>query len=130
MTQENVEVVRRMLGARDRDDLPAVLACVAPDVEFIPLRAATEGIYRGHAGVEQFAADTAENFEKFQPIYELADLGDQVLAYGTVHVRGKGGGVEMDIRSAGLFDVRDGRIVRWQDFGSKERALEAAGLSE
>jgi ketosteroid isomerase-like protein len=130
MSQENVEVVRRLLDARDRDDLPAALECLDPAVEFIPLRAATEGIYRGHAGVEQFVTDTAENFESFQPHYQLVDLGDQVLAYGTIHLRGKGGGVEMDIPSGGIFDVCDGKVVRWQDFGSKERALEAVGLSE
>jgi hypothetical protein len=53
-----------------------------------------------------------------------------VLAYGTIHVRGKGGGVAMDIPSGGVFDISDGKIVRWQDFGSKQRALEAVGLSE
>jgi ketosteroid isomerase-like protein len=130
MSQENVQLVRRLLDARDRGDIPAALACFDPEVEFIPLRAATEGIYRGHAGIEQFVTDTAENFEGFQPHYELVDLGDRVLAHGTIHLRGKGGGVELDIPSGGIYDVRNGKIVRWEDFGSKERALEAIGLSE
>ena len=34
------------------------------------------------------------------------------------------------IQTGGLFEFRDGRIVRWEDFGSKSKALEAAGLSE
>ncbi len=108
MSRENVEVVRRLLDATQRDDLPATLACFDLDVEFIPLRAATEGPYRGHAGIERFRADTEENFETFEPHFELNDLGDRVLASGTIHVRGKGSGVEMDIPSAALIDFRDG----------------------
>jgi limonene-1,2-epoxide hydrolase len=102
----------------------------APDVEFIPLRAATEGAFHGHRGVEEFVADTLENFVTFEPHYELRDLGAQVLAWGTIHVRGRGGGVEMDIPTGGIFELRQGKIVRWQDFGSKEKALEAVGLRE
>lgn len=53
-----------------------------------------------------------------------------MLAFGTIHVRAKGSGVETDIQTGGLFEFRDGRIVRWEDFGSKSKALEAAGVSE
>jgi ketosteroid isomerase-like protein len=130
MSRENVDVVRRLLEAQERDDLPAALECLDPDVDWIPLRAATEGSYRGLEGVEKFYADTRENFEVFEPHFELSALGDRVLAWGTIHVRGSGSGVETDIPTGGVFDVRDGRIVRWQDFGSKEKALEAVGLSE
>jgi ketosteroid isomerase-like protein len=130
MSQENVEVVRRLLDAVERDDRPAALACLDPALEWVPLRAATEGAYRGHAGFEKFWADTDENFETFEPQFELRDLGDRVLAWGTLHVRGSGSGVETDIPTGGIFEVREGGIVRWQDFGSKEEALEAVGLSD
>jgi hypothetical protein len=29
-----------------------------------------------------------------------------------------------------LFEFRDGKIVRWEDFGSREKALEAAALAQ
>jgi hypothetical protein len=29
-----------------------------------------------------------------------------------------------------VFDFRDGRVARWQDFGSREKALEAVGVRE
>jgi hypothetical protein len=45
-------------------------------------------------------------------------------------VRARGSGIETDIESGGLFESRDGKVIRWQDFGSKDKALEAAGLSE
>jgi ketosteroid isomerase-like protein len=130
MSEENVEVVRRLLDAGDREDISAALACLDPDLEWIPLRAATEGSYYGRDGYERFVADTREIFEVFEPRLELRDLGDQVLAWGTITTRGAGSGVELEVPAGGIFDFRGGRIVRWHDFGSKEKALEAAGLSE
>ena len=62
--------------------------------------------------------------------YQFEDLGNQVLAWGTIHVRAAGSGVETDIASGGLFEFKEGKIVRWEDFGSREGALEAAGMSE
>jgi ketosteroid isomerase-like protein len=100
------------------------------DVEFLPLRAATEGTYRGHLGIRKFIEDTEEVFEQFDFHYELHDLGERVLAWGNVHVRARGSGIETDIPTGGLFEFRDGQIVRWEDFGSKEKALKAAGLEE
>ena len=129
MSRENVEIVRRLLDAVERDDRPAALACLDPELEWIPLRAATEGAYHGHAGFERFVADTNENFEHFEPRFELRDLGGWVLAWGTLNVRGTGSGVELQVPVGGIFDFRAGRISRWQDFGSKEKALEFAGQS-
>jgi limonene-1,2-epoxide hydrolase len=62
--------------------------------------------------------------------FEFADLGERVLAWGHIHVRARGSGIETDIESGGIFEFRDGKVVRWQDFGSKDKALEAVGLSE
>ena len=130
MSQENVEIVRRLLDAVDRDDYPAVLACIDAEVEWVPLRAATEGSYRGHDGFESWWADTNDTFETFEPHFELRDLGDRVLAWGTIRMKGKGSGVEMEVPVGGIFDFREGRITRWEDFGSKEKALAAVGLPE
>jgi ketosteroid isomerase-like protein len=123
-------MVRRLLDAGEREDIPAAIDCLDPDLEWIPLRAATEGAYHGHEGYEKFVADTSENFEVFEPRLELRDVGEQVLAWGTIHVRGSGSGVEMNVPVGGVFSFRDGRIIRWHDFGSKEKAFKAAGLSE
>jgi ketosteroid isomerase-like protein len=130
MSRENVQTVRRLLDAWAREDLPGALACLDPEVDWVPLRAATEGVYHGHEGVERFVADTSETFETFDPHFELLDLGEQVLAWGTISVRGSGSGVEMEVPVGGIFDFRGGRIARWQDFGSKEKALKAVGLPE
>jgi limonene-1,2-epoxide hydrolase len=75
-------------------------------------------------------ADTLEVFEKFESHYEYVDLGERVLAWGHIHVRARGSGIETDIEVGGVYEFRDGKVVRWEDFGSKDKALEAVGPSE
>jgi ketosteroid isomerase-like protein len=130
MSQENVELLRRGIDEMNRVGISDVNLRLYyhPDVEYLPLRSATEGTYRGIAGVERFNADTEEVFEKFEPQYEFLDLGERVLAWGVIHVRAKGSGIETDIATGGIFEFRDGKVVRWEDFGSKDKALKAVGL--
>ena len=130
MSQENVELVRRLQDDWNRGDMTVDPDKFHPDLEFLPRRAATEGAYRGLAGLESFVADTADVFETFEFRCEFADLGERVLAWGHIHVRARGSGIETDIEIGGVFEFRDGKVVRWEDFGSKDKALEAVGLSE
>jgi limonene-1,2-epoxide hydrolase len=125
-----VETVRSLQDDWNRGDTTVRADTFHPDVEFVPLRSATEGVYRGRGGIERFVADTLQVFDKFELHYEHVDLGERVLAWGNIHVPARGSGVETDIETGGIFEFKDGRIVRWEDFGSKEKALEAAGLSE
>jgi hypothetical protein len=73
------------------------MECLHPELEWVPLRARTEGAFRGHEGYERFRADTWEHY---------------------------------DVATAGVFEFRDDKIVRWQDFGSEERALAEARARE
>jgi limonene-1,2-epoxide hydrolase len=130
MSQENVELLRSLQDDWNRGDTTVDAERFHSDLEYLPRRAATEGAYRGLAGLQSFVADTLEVFERFELHYEFADLGERVLAWGHIHVRARGSGIETDIESGGLFESRDGKVIRWQDFGSKDKALEAAGLSE
>ena len=68
----------------------------------------------------------------FQGHYDdVRDLGDaRVLAMGTIHIRGRGGGVEMDIPAAGIATFRDGKLSRWDFFRERCAALKAAGVEE
>jgi len=132
MSQENVELVRRAVeelnsGERSRARIRAVWH---RDAEFLPRRSAIEGGYRGIEGFERWIADTDETFQTFQQHYELIDLGERVVAWGNVHVRARGSGIETDIQAGAVLEFRDGKIVRWEDFGSKEKALKAVGRAE
>jgi ketosteroid isomerase-like protein len=130
VSSHNVNVMRHAIAAINRGDIEAALAVTAEDAVIIPQRAATEGAYRGHAGARAWFADTAETFERFRwSVSELRDLGDRVVAIGKIHIRARGSGLETDITTAGIATFREGKVVRWEDFGDVERALEAADVS-
>ena len=133
MSQENVERFRRGADALERGGVDVALLdeLIHPDVIFEPLRAPVSGTYRGHDGIRQFIADTAASFDVFRFVRsDIRDLGDRVLAIGTLHIRARKGGIETDVPTAGIATYRDGRLVHWKDYGDRERALEAAGLRE
>jgi len=123
MSQENVELLRETIDRWNRREVS--LSAFHTDVEWLPMRVATEGVYRGIAGIERFLDDTEQVFDKFELRCELLDQGEQVLAWGTIHVRARSSGIETDIAIGGVAEFREGKIVRWEDFGSKDKALQA-----
>jgi ketosteroid isomerase-like protein len=131
MSKANLEAFRRTAEAISRGDVEASLALAHPEVSIEPLRAATEGTFEGQEGFKRFLADTAETFELFEPDYtDVRDLGDRVLAIGSIRVRGRGSGVETDIPTAAIAEYRDGLLLRFKDYAEARVALEAAGLDE
>ena len=131
MSEENVEAVRRGAESLNRLNVEAILDLVDDTIVFEPLRSGVEGAFHGHEGIRKFVRDTAQSWSQFEVAYdEIRDLGDRVLAVGTVRTQGRGSGVETEVPTAALFTFRKGRIVHYKDFGNAEAALEAAGLSE
>jgi ketosteroid isomerase-like protein len=132
MSQENVEIVRRFTEAFNNGDVEAVLAYSHPEIEFIPLRATIQGAYRGHSGLREYFADTAENLDVlYVAIDERPTRGDRIVVnIGTLRIRGKGSGVEVTVPTAAVFTVHDGKVARVEDFGDRTAALAAADLSE
>jgi ketosteroid isomerase-like protein len=133
MSQENVEIVRQMLGAFNRGDFQASSAFLDQNVE---LHGTSGGlldgnIARGIEAVRQTFEMWDEDWEetKLRP-QEFIDVGDQVVLLQHELRRGRGSGVEVESETAVLFDVRDGRVTRMQGFMDQAQALKAAGLRE
>jgi ketosteroid isomerase-like protein len=61
---------------------------------------------------------------------DVRDLGDRVLALGTTRSVARESGIEQEFVLAVVATFKDGLVTHWKDFGDKESALEAAGLSE
>ena len=128
MSQEDVDAFRRGTEAINRGevDIPAL---VHPEAVFEPLRSGTEGAFVGHDGMRRFLADTEDMFEIFQASYtDIRDLGDRVLAIGSIRMRARASGVETDVPSAAIAEYRDGLLWRYKDYGQARLALEAVRL--
>ena len=126
MAEGDVERVRDGLAVLNSLDPETIAQYAHPDVEWVPLRAGTEGTYRGLTGLQRFVQDTREIFESWE--VETDDLREVaegcVLVVGAVHARTRAG---LDVKQpvAALNWVRDGRIVRHEAYTTEAEALEA-----
>jgi ketosteroid isomerase-like protein len=135
MSEENVEVVRKLTDAANRLDLDAFVDLLSPDVVWEENRElpGVREVYLGREEVrEWFNQVVIEPWENLHAeIEEITELGDhRVFAETVITVRGKGSGVPVDLDFWSLVSFADGKIARRQVFWSREEALEAAGLQE
>jgi ketosteroid isomerase-like protein len=132
MSQENVEIMRATLDTFARNDVPGFLRFVDPEVHLEPQLTPLQGSYVGHDGARGFFADAWETLEVLQVHYpDVRDLGDRVLALGTLRIAGEGSGIDAEIPFAIVARFRGGLITHLKDYGGdKDQALEAVGLSE
>jgi ketosteroid isomerase-like protein len=133
MSQENVEIVRRMYDAFAEGRLD--FEFVAPDIEWRGPREfpdLSEPWY-GHEGVTRYFTKLAEIFDDYRMVPErFIDAGDdRVLVFSREGGRGKGSGAQVETHlTAHLWTMKDGKAVRMQSYWERADALEAVGLSE
>jgi ketosteroid isomerase-like protein len=129
MSQENVDVVQRAISAYNRRDVEAMRALGAPDIQldWSASRGLEAGIYQGREANIAFYENFFDTFEQFviEP-EQFIEVGDCVVVPNASRVRGRDG-VETVARSAFLFEVRSGSIVRIHLYQELREALEAAG---
>jgi ketosteroid isomerase-like protein len=132
MSQENVEIVRRayeMVNAT----LELSQELYDPDVEFDVGDVSVEfGVIRGLEPAQEALREYWQTFENFH--VELIEVfhadEDRVITSVEDGGRMKGSGAEVWNRLFHVTTFRDGKIVRFSSHTDKNRALEAAGLSE
>ena len=138
MSKENVEIVRRCVEAMNLRDLtdelpPALLELVDPDVELdLSRNVFNPDVYRGHSGLERWRNTVVDVWESFHgELEELIDAGDNVVTAVMIRGKGKGSGVDVEMRVFQVWTVRDSKVVRVVGgYRDRSEALEAAGLRE
>ncbi len=138
MSEENIEVVRRLLDAHEEGDFETVYAIYDPQIVWRIGRieqlnsVGIEPIYVGHDGVRTFWREWLNAWETVTFEYEqFIDAGDRVIVVLSQRMRGRTSGAEVDMRSyVQMWTVRDGRIVEMELLESREEALRAVGLEE
>jgi ketosteroid isomerase-like protein len=133
MSEENVELVRRLYGAWNPGDMVALTNVFDPEVEVRPALSAflASTIYRGHEGVAAWYAETREPWAALhaEP-HRVLDAGERTVVLVGSRARVPGGQVDVDAEIARVLTIRDGRIVRLDGYEDPEAALAAAGLRE
>jgi uncharacterized protein len=134
MSEENVEIVRRLYDAVARRDAATVLSLYDPEVEWdgthSPLGNLTgELVYHGHAGIRKMTRYWQEAWATVEyEIEELIDAGDHVISVLTYRTRGRASGADVEQTDYPVWTIKKGRIVRVVWLPTRAEALEAAGL--
>ena len=132
--QENVAIVRRGYEAFGRGDLDGLISLMDDNVEWVspgPSDLPTAGQRRGPQQVRQFFGSVNElyDFESFEPQTFVSE-GDLVVVLGTDRVKVKATGKTITEAWAHVFTVKNGKIVRFQEYIDTAAAvaeLRAAG---
>ena len=135
MSEENVDLVRRMSEEFSRGSVEAIRPFVHPDIAWHEDPSFPEaGVYRGIAAFEQYARQFLAEFSEIDyEVRESLGRGDDVLANMRIRGRGKTSGAAFELSAWWAITIRDHRMVRCFAYLDRDRAveaLEAAGLRE
>jgi ketosteroid isomerase-like protein len=132
MSQENVEIVRRMYEAIARHDYEQAVTDIHPAAEWHNTSVYPgPRIVRGPTAIQRFLQDLFDTYVASGiTIEEISHAAGVVVLQLHGWGRGKGSGAPVDVRWAHTVRLQDGRLFRVDTYGSYAKALEAAGLSE
>ncbi|MEZ5475778.1 MAG: nuclear transport factor 2 family protein [Steroidobacteraceae bacterium] len=125
----SIGMVRELYAAFARRDIQAMLARLAPDVVWSepenPFNPAA-GTHRGHQGFLEWVqiGREAEDIEVLEPQQFLADR-DTVAVVGHMRCRARQTGRIYESDFVHVVTLRDGKIVRFQEFFDTYAAGEA-----
>ncbi|OLE35760.1 MAG: hypothetical protein AUG48_09720 [Actinobacteria bacterium 13_1_20CM_3_68_9] len=129
MSQENVEVIRRAIESLNDWSLPP--ECFDPEVEYTTQPDAPNyTTYQGLDGLQGSQRSVREAWESIRAEPHEFIEGDRVVVALIRFELRAHSGIELQQDQGWAYWMRDGRIRRIEQYGTKQEALEAAGLSE
>ena len=132
MSQANGEAFKRAIEAYNRRDVEALLRELDTEIEWRPVLPVVLGgdttVYRGHDGVRQLLRDLDEVLSERQMDFsEIRQAGDQVVAIGSLRIRGKSSGALSESPFGCVAELKDGKAIRIQTYLDPSDALEHLG---
>ena len=130
MSQDNVEILRRMYEAAHDGDWGSVLRDYAhPDCEATFVAGPGAGTHRGREAILAAISDVTAAFDAWivEPL-EFLESGDQIVVIARHRLRPTGTEGEFEYRNGQTWTLRDGKIQSLLQYPSPEEALEAVGL--
>ncbi|HTQ68581.1 MAG TPA: nuclear transport factor 2 family protein [Solirubrobacteraceae bacterium] len=131
MSQENVELIRRSIALATNGDWVAALDVLSPDIEWVVARDHPEA--RTAVGREA----VANHFRAWQEtvpgrleVDRILERGDKVVMIGAVRATALGAGADLRVPIALAYTIKDGLVVRGEEYLAPSDALKAVGLEE
>ncbi len=137
MSEENVEIVRRVYQRFSEGDFRASVELLDPNVVMVlgaafGPEAPGGATYLGAEAVTTYTRDyLLKPWTDFtMEAEEFVAAGDSVLVGVRQRGVGRDSGVPTELRYSTLWSFRGGKVIRIESFRTRAEALEAAGLSE
>jgi ketosteroid isomerase-like protein len=134
VSQENVEIVQRVIQRFADQDIEAALKDIDPDaaLDWSNSDAPDSGVYTGHEAWRGFmqARDDALVDRRFDSAELLTPAADTVVLVGRVREQGRTSGAAVETRGATVWTLRDGKVIYLKIYQSSDEALKAVGLGE
>jgi ketosteroid isomerase-like protein len=129
VSQENGEAFKRAIEAYNRRDVEALLHELDTEIEWRPVLPVVLGgdttVYRGHDGVRQLLRDLDEVLAERQLHFsEIREVGDHVVATGSLRIRGKSSGALSESPFGCVAELKNGKAIRIQTYLDPSEALE------
>jgi ketosteroid isomerase-like protein len=131
MSQENVEIARRLLELWERGDQAGGREYYDDSCELVFSASwfPDPGAYRIGAKALDAWATFTDAFEQVEAgVDRIVEAGEQVVALTFVRGRGRVSGAAVGAETAIVFTFREGKVAR-VELTDRAEALEAAGLS-
>jgi ketosteroid isomerase-like protein len=132
MSQENVDIIRRVYDAFARGDIPAVLGALDASVEWREAENflyADKNPYMGPEAVLMGVfARLGGEWDQFQATPDsILDAGDTVIGQGHYGGTYKATGKTVRAQFAHVFTLSGGKVVRFQQYTDTKQFSEVAG---
>ena len=127
-----MEIVQRVYAAFNERDADEAVDLVSPRFFFQSEFGALSGRrYEGRVGFRRYFRDMADVWASFQiELDEIEAVGEAVIVAYRERAIGRGSRIEIEARGYELWRFEHGQLVSKENYATKQRALEAAGLSE
>lgn len=133
VSEQNVELHRRVMEAYNARDRDAFIALCDPSVEVHSVFASVGGaVYHGNDGIRRLFEDLKEAWGgefRIEP-EAFYDLGEHTLAFSVLHGRGRQSGAEVAVPAAAVAKWHDELMVYFRRYAHREDALRDLGVSE
>ena len=133
MSQENVDLVRRVFRGFNDRDLDVMLASFTDDVEWRLIGGFADLMgteFRGRDALRRWSTDWIENLGVRAELETVLEVKDQVVVVARTVGAGGASGAPATTRGAQVYTFRDGQISAVDNYYDATEALEAVGLSE
>jgi hypothetical protein len=133
VSEQNVDLYRRAVGAFNARDLDAMLMLIDRSCEWHSTFAAVSGgVYHGHDGIRKWHRDMEDAWGEEIRLEPEAyfDLGEHTLLVAKMYGRGHHSGATVAMPAVHVFRWRDGLIVYFKSYARREDALSDPRVSE